>query len=239
MELVCRSFRLERGSSIKLGRSNSSLLVSESISSECAKIAGYERLSASMRMSSEQDIRYRSRKSRAFMFISKVFSFRKISGDCETKQQANMVTQEEKKRKKNRSSWLPDPGRRWPVQGWQNTYECNEKRLAIKLPAAPRKSSPLQLKSMDSALSFTVTLNCICLQGLKADLRDPDTAIKPQFLRRIPSIQLTIRALNYRNWKKETNRMHSQCNTASVHPGIRVAEEILHTVHPKKRSLFC
>jgi len=29
-----------------------------------------------------------------------------------------MVTQEEKKEKKKRSSWLPDPERRWPVQGW-------------------------------------------------------------------------------------------------------------------------
>ncbi|KAG6767942.1 hypothetical protein NC652_018633 [Populus alba x Populus x berolinensis] len=118
MELVCRSFRVERGPSIKFGRSNSSLLVSESISSECTRVARYENLSASMRMSNDQDIGYRSRKSRAYTFISKVFSFRKISSDCETRQQADMVTQEEKKGQKKRSSWLPDPERRWPVQGW-------------------------------------------------------------------------------------------------------------------------
>jgi len=118
MERVCRSFRVERGSSIKFGRSNSSLLISESISSECTRVARYENLSASMRMSNDQDIGYRSRKSRAYTFISKVFSFRKISSDCETRQQADMVTQEEKKKKKKRSSWLPDPERRWPVQGW-------------------------------------------------------------------------------------------------------------------------
>lgn len=118
MELVCRSFRVERGASIKFGRSNSSLLISESISSECTRVARYENLSASMRMSNDQDIGYRSRKSRAYTFISKVFSFRKISSDCETRQQADMVTQEEKKGKKKRSSWLPDPERRWPVQGW-------------------------------------------------------------------------------------------------------------------------
>ncbi|KAJ6740093.1 hypothetical protein OIU79_000271 [Salix purpurea] len=64
MELVCRSFRQERGPSINSGRSSSSLLISESISAECARIAGYDRLSASMRMRNEPDIGYRSRKSR-------------------------------------------------------------------------------------------------------------------------------------------------------------------------------
>jgi len=131
MERVCRSFRVERGSSIKFGRSNSSLLISESISSECTRVARYENLSASMRMSNDQDIGYRSRKSRAYTFISKVFSFRKISSDCETRQQADMVTQEEKKEKKKRSSWLPDPERRWPVQGWWFTVKVKELGMAI------------------------------------------------------------------------------------------------------------
>ncbi|KAG6766819.1 hypothetical protein POTOM_027993 [Populus tomentosa] len=137
MELVCRSFRVERGPSIKFGRSNSSLLISESISSECTRIARYENLSASMRMSNDQDIGYGSRKSRAYTFISKVFSFRKISSDCETRQQADMVTQEKKKGKKKRSSWLPDPERRWPVQDCLNPLIMSTgslKVLAYELP---------------------------------------------------------------------------------------------------------
>ena len=99
-------------------RKNSSLLISESISPECARIAGYERLSASMRMRNEQDIGYGSRKSRVYTFISKVFSFMKISSDCETEQHGDVVTREGERGKKKRSSWLPDPERRWPVQGW-------------------------------------------------------------------------------------------------------------------------
>ncbi|KAJ6732919.1 hypothetical protein OIU74_004801 [Salix koriyanagi] len=118
MELVCRGFRQERGPSINSGRSSSSLLISESILPECARIAGYDRLSASMRMRNEPDIGYRSRKSRVCTFISKVFGFRKICSDCETEQPGDTLAREGRSGKKKRSSWLPDPERRWPVQGW-------------------------------------------------------------------------------------------------------------------------
>ncbi|KAJ6288456.1 hypothetical protein OIU76_024446 [Salix suchowensis] len=118
MELVCRGFRQERGPSINSGRSSSSLLISESILPECARIAGYDRLSASMRMRNEPDIGYRSRKSRVCTFIIKAFSFRKVSSDCGTEQPGDTVAREGQSGKKKRSSWLPDPERRWPVQGW-------------------------------------------------------------------------------------------------------------------------
>ncbi|GAV68769.1 hypothetical protein CFOL_v3_12272 [Cephalotus follicularis] len=111
-----RSFRLQRGSSLRLQRSSSSLLRSESVSAECRRITGYERLSESMRLSDElDDVSHRRKKIRAFGFLSKVFSFRKFDGDFEKKQGQGVV---EEKKKKRRSSWLPDPARRWPVQGW-------------------------------------------------------------------------------------------------------------------------
>lgn len=53
-----------------------------------------------------------SRKNKAWGILNKVLSFTKVG----TKKE------EEKKKKreptKRRSTWLPDPERRWPVQGW-------------------------------------------------------------------------------------------------------------------------
>lgn len=115
---------------MRLGRSNSSLLASESISTECARIAGYERLSESMRLSSEFNLheRRRSRKNRrAWGVLSKVFSFHKAINDHDKNNKQGGVVEEQeeeekknmkKKKKKQRSLWLPDPNRRWPVQGW-------------------------------------------------------------------------------------------------------------------------
>ncbi|KAK4262178.1 hypothetical protein QN277_027763 [Acacia crassicarpa] len=48
--------------------------------------------------------------------LSKVFfSFRKISSDHERSPGAVSVAE---KKQKKRSSWLPDPDKRWPIQGW-------------------------------------------------------------------------------------------------------------------------
>lgn len=106
---IGRSFRLQRDSSMRLGRSNSSLLLSESITAECARITSYERLSESMRLSNECNSQLRRKNNRTWRFLSKVFSYRKVSEDDAPK---------EKTKKQASSSWLPDPNRRWPVQGW-------------------------------------------------------------------------------------------------------------------------
>ena len=125
-----RSFRLERGSSIRLGRSYRSALIPESVTSECARITSYERLSESMRLSCEYNSRISTtrNKNKTLGILSKVFSFRKTSGhDIETEKGAEIVAEEEKvkketnmkkKKKKKWSSWLPDQDKRWPVQGW-------------------------------------------------------------------------------------------------------------------------
>ncbi|KAK9284780.1 hypothetical protein L1049_023957 [Liquidambar formosana] len=125
-----RSFRLQRDSSLKrLARSNSSLLVSESISSECSRITSYQRLSESMRLTNEYSSHrtQKQRKSRAWGFLTKMFSFKKTDGADEIKQgqvevevevEAEAEAEAEAEKKKRRSSWLPNPKRRWPVQGW-------------------------------------------------------------------------------------------------------------------------
>lgn len=124
MELS-RSFRLPRGSSLKLGRSNRSLIVSESISSESARFTSYERLSESMRLSgTDNKYNHGCRKSRsAWGFFNKIFSSKKIDGHDEVNKGQQLVVKDEEKKKKKTaksspSSWLPDPNRRWPVQGW-------------------------------------------------------------------------------------------------------------------------
>lgn len=119
MEQLSRSFRQQQGSSsFKLCRSDSSLLISESISTECARLASYERLSESMRLGNECVLgKSRSKRNKAWGIVSKVLSFRKDSGDMETKQPPEFDGERKKKLKKH-SKWLPDPERRWPVQGW-------------------------------------------------------------------------------------------------------------------------
>ncbi|KAL7231478.1 hypothetical protein ACSBR2_009684 [Camellia fascicularis] len=119
MEIMSRSLRLERGSSLRLGRSNSSVLVSELVSSDISRITSYERLSKSMRLSSaESGGFHRRRKSRAWAFLSKVFSFRRIDGEGAAENEPKPPQAAAEKQNKRRSSWLPDPHRRWPVQGW-------------------------------------------------------------------------------------------------------------------------
>ncbi|OWM74575.1 hypothetical protein CDL15_Pgr005155 [Punica granatum] len=132
MELS-RSFRLQGG--VDSGarpqllsshrRSNSSLLLSESITTEYAAVVAYERLSESMRLSSSRDTRcvchfertnYKKSSSRALTLLGKIFSVRKTEG-CRNRQPEIGVIPAEKKAKKW-SSWLPDPECRWPVQGW-------------------------------------------------------------------------------------------------------------------------
>lgn len=111
-----RSFRIQRGTSFRIGRSYRSALVSETITSEYAGIARYERFSESMRLSGEHTTETKSRRNKdwGLLTLSKVFSFRKSPGAAEAKQGRENVV----KKKKKRSSWLPDPDRRWPVQGW-------------------------------------------------------------------------------------------------------------------------
>ncbi|KAG2724810.1 hypothetical protein I3843_01G034000 [Carya illinoinensis] len=108
-----RSFRLQRGSSLRIVRSYSSALVSETIPPECAEIASYERLSNSMKLSNEYSTGQNNKKDKDWGLLGKVFSFRKASANVEAKRGPENV-----KRKKKRSSWLPDPQKRWPVQGW-------------------------------------------------------------------------------------------------------------------------
>ncbi|CAL5188029.1 unnamed protein product [Lathyrus oleraceus] len=97
--------------SFSMSRSERILLSSESVTSECAKIAGYERLSQSMKLDEEDE--HKKNKKGTIGFLSKVLTLTKTS----TTHEANEVAVEEKKEKK-RSSWLPDPDKRWPIQGW-------------------------------------------------------------------------------------------------------------------------
>ncbi|KAJ7952996.1 hypothetical protein O6P43_024756 [Quillaja saponaria] len=118
------SFRLQRGSSLRLWRSHSSRFLSESITSECSRITRYERVSESVRPTNEYDFREaeggRKRNNRAFEILSKVFTLRRISVQEEIKQRRPVAAaaDKEEKKKKKRSSWLPDPDKRWPIQGW-------------------------------------------------------------------------------------------------------------------------
>ncbi|PIA52634.1 hypothetical protein AQUCO_01000484v1 [Aquilegia coerulea] len=118
---MSRNFRLHRGSSIKLGRSNSSSLVAESISSESARFIRYERLSQSMRLPEEWNSRdqlqhQRKLTKKPLFLLRRIFSRRAAQDN--RKEQVLRSQKEEKTRKSWYSSWLPDPNQRWPVQGW-------------------------------------------------------------------------------------------------------------------------
>lgn len=119
-----RSFRLVRGSSIRLGRSYSSALVPESITSDCDRITGYKRLSQSMRASiNDNENEYDTiddtttrNKKKTWGILRRVFSSRKRDDEAEkVKKEMNKM---KKKVKSKWSSWLPDSEKRWPVQGW-------------------------------------------------------------------------------------------------------------------------
>ncbi|KAK7406694.1 hypothetical protein VNO78_08324 [Psophocarpus tetragonolobus] len=102
----------------KLSRSHHILLSSQSVNSECAKFAGYERLSQSLRLTGEYDFSDKHKKNkRGVGLLGKVFTFRKICSSHEDEQH-NKVAETVLKKEKKRSSWLPDPNRRWPIQGW-------------------------------------------------------------------------------------------------------------------------
>ncbi|KAK7842412.1 hypothetical protein CFP56_013995 [Quercus suber] len=122
-----RSFRLERGSSIRLGRSYSSALVPESITSDCDRITGYKRLSQSMRASINDneneydtidDTTTRNNKSKTWGILRRVFSSRKRDDEAEKVKKEMNKMMKKKKMKSKWSSWLPDSEKRWPVQGW-------------------------------------------------------------------------------------------------------------------------
>ncbi|POO02537.1 hypothetical protein TorRG33x02_015210 [Trema orientale] len=101
------------------------MLMSEAISSECSRVTSYERLSESMRLdneyvpsrsSSRSSITTSTRKNRAYWgILTKVLSFTQVGTKQRTKQIDDRKKNETTKR---RSTWLPDPERRWPVQGW-------------------------------------------------------------------------------------------------------------------------
>lgn len=116
---ICRSLTIQRSSSLKLCRSNSSVLLSESISSECDGIARYQRLSESALSHECSSCKSdeRRRKTGGFGFLSTIFFFKNARDDGIGRNTA-AVDEMKKKKKRSSSSWLPDPNRRWPVQGW-------------------------------------------------------------------------------------------------------------------------
>ncbi|KAK9670212.1 hypothetical protein RND81_13G186400 [Saponaria officinalis] len=119
-----------RCSSLRLSRSrSSSILFSDSVPSESSRFTRYERLSESMRLTTGESsldlgvIKEKKRRNKAWGLISKVLSFRKSNGLDEAVKDVDGVKRDglrvvEKTVKSRRSSWLPDPNRRWPVQGW-------------------------------------------------------------------------------------------------------------------------
>ena len=102
-------------------RSNGASLDSESISTECSRIASYERLSSDDRKACRSVTEKRSGKKKigawGIIVLSKVLSFAKDENNHNhnNKKKTTTTTTTGKKR---RSAWLPDPERRWPVQGW-------------------------------------------------------------------------------------------------------------------------
>ncbi|CAK8539880.1 unnamed protein product [Lathyrus sativus] len=97
--------------SFSMSRSERILLSSESVTSECAKIAGYERLSQSTKLDEEDE---HKKNNKGIGFLSKVLTLTKTS----TTHEGNEVVEKKEKKEKKRSSWLPDPDKRWPIQGW-------------------------------------------------------------------------------------------------------------------------
>ena len=105
MEFSSRSFRLSRSKRI--------LLSSESVNLECARIGGYERLSQSIRLTGEHDFSDQHKKHKKGMgILSKFLSFTRTSSPHKAAEATAA------KKEKKRSSWLPDPDNRWPIQGW-------------------------------------------------------------------------------------------------------------------------
>ncbi|XP_019182849.1 PREDICTED: uncharacterized protein LOC109177831 [Ipomoea nil] len=143
MEAICCGKMEERASSFRrVGRSNSTLVASELAASEAARVVAYSRLSQSMRVCDEPaSCRYdKRRKNKALTFLMRVFSCKNtdataIKGQTEQKKRQSswlpdhrgkgmeiegktteVLVEQEKKRRQ--PTILPNPYRRWPVQGW-------------------------------------------------------------------------------------------------------------------------
>lgn len=117
----------------RLTRSNSLILGSElAVSgSEFGRVTSfpYQRLSQSKWLSSDEHGEYKpiisTRKLAGWTYLGKVFSFKRMGGRGQVVAEAATKLPEvevevlaQVVKKKKRSSWLPDPDRRWPVQGW-------------------------------------------------------------------------------------------------------------------------
>ncbi|CDP02025.1 unnamed protein product [Coffea canephora] len=125
----CRIRRLCSSSSSssswkRVERSKGLLLASElASSSDVARLTGYERLSQSTGLPNEygggcKPISITRKHTAAWRYLGKVFSFKRTGGRGEVAAEAAANPPEAVVKKKNRSSWLPDRDRRWPVQGW-------------------------------------------------------------------------------------------------------------------------
>uniref|UniRef100_A0A7C8Z4R0 Uncharacterized protein n=1 Tax=Opuntia streptacantha TaxID=393608 RepID=A0A7C8Z4R0_OPUST len=111
-----------RCSSFRFGRSSSSILFSDSIPSESARFTAYHSLSKSMRLNAESSrvhsTSFRKKNNQPWRILSRIFSRRKSNGPNQIIREAKVTGDDRSSAVKKRSSWLPDPNRRWPVQGW-------------------------------------------------------------------------------------------------------------------------
>ncbi|KAG6484517.1 uncharacterized protein LOC122010462 [Zingiber officinale] len=113
--------------SIVVGRSYGSRLIlgSSPIAAECAR---YARISKSFRSPEElPPPQPRRSKAGAWRFLSQYFSGKRLrelpnidhaDNNYYEEGEGTREIHKNKDRKKRRASWLPDPERRWPVQGW-------------------------------------------------------------------------------------------------------------------------
>ncbi|RAL52522.1 hypothetical protein DM860_017216 [Cuscuta australis] len=125
--ICCGNMKAETASvaSRRRGRRNGSLLLaSELAASDAAeRAAAYGRISRS-RSCGRHDKIGEMKKNRALTFLMEVFSRNYMgcggggSTGVETADDAVVRQKKAKKEKGPPSSWLPDPHRRWPVQGW-------------------------------------------------------------------------------------------------------------------------
>lgn len=131
MKELNRSFKLRRGSSKKIAKSMSFLLLSESTSTERSSVTGYKRLSESVRNKNKNnesacDIISSNgtgngngsscKRSTSLGFMKKVFSFRKVSNanDDGMKEKLEVTAStEEDKNIKRKSNWLSTSKKIW------------------------------------------------------------------------------------------------------------------------------
>ncbi|KAJ4962192.1 hypothetical protein NE237_022131 [Protea cynaroides] len=120
-----RSFRLQAVdyAAGQMQSCKSSILLSETISDDCNRITAYERLSQSMGFSDFElsHGRPRKKKQQIWVCITWVFSMHG-HGDRNQNNKEDATAVDSCKlqveKKKRHPSWLPDPDRRWPIQGW-------------------------------------------------------------------------------------------------------------------------